>query len=166
MVQIAVERNRALVRAGRAKVFIATASTALVVAAIVLLVPLAPGWERVQKAFFNGEVFKGGRAERVVTAASFDPPQGGNLAGAFIGRFTAPAIFEGTTQLVHEPIDQVADQRSAWVYNSGQRRVLAVPPGEGLFDVSKRNVHRWIFLPRPHGLTTSASRSRRRRGSR
>ena len=77
--------------------------------------------------FFNGEVFKGGRAERVVTAASFDPPQGGNLAGAFIGRFTAPAIFEGTTQLVHEPIDQVTDQRSAWVYNSGQRRVRRAP---------------------------------------
>ena len=44
-------------RMRRRSVFIATASTALVVAAIVLLVPLAPGWERVQKAFFNGEVF-------------------------------------------------------------------------------------------------------------
>ena len=76
---------------------------------------------------FNGEVYKGGRADRVVTAANFDPPQGGNLGAALIGRFTAPAIFEGTTQLVHEPIDQVAEQRSAWIYNSGQRRVRRAP---------------------------------------
>ena len=76
---------------------------------------------------FNGEVSKGGRAERVVTAASFDPPRGGNLAGAFIGRYTAPATFEGTTLLVHEPTDQIAEQRSAWVYNSGQRRVRRAP---------------------------------------
>ena len=76
---------------------------------------------------FNGEVYKGGRADRVVTAASFVPPQGGNLAAALIGRFTAPAIFEGTTQLVHEPIDQVAEQRSAWIYNAAQRRVRRAP---------------------------------------
>lgn len=41
----------------RRSLVIATASTGTVVAAIVLLVPLAPGWERVQKAFFNGEIF-------------------------------------------------------------------------------------------------------------
>ena len=76
---------------------------------------------------FNGEVYKGGRADHVVSAASFVPPQGGNLAAAFIGRFTSPAIFEGTTQLVHEPIDQVIEHRSAWVYNSGQRRVRRAP---------------------------------------
>jgi len=32
-------------------------STALVILAIIVLVPLAPGWEAVQKSFFNGEVF-------------------------------------------------------------------------------------------------------------
>jgi len=36
---------------------IATLSTLIVVALIVILVPMAPGWERVQKAFFNGEIF-------------------------------------------------------------------------------------------------------------
>jgi hypothetical protein len=76
---------------------------------------------------FNGEVFKGGRAERLVTAANFEPPQGGNLGAVFVGRFTAPAIFEGTTQLVHEPIDQLAEKRSAWIYNAGQRRVRRAP---------------------------------------
>jgi polar amino acid transport system permease protein len=29
-----------------------------VVAAVVVLVPLAPGWERVQRSFFNGQVFR------------------------------------------------------------------------------------------------------------
>ncbi|WP_420327928.1 amino acid ABC transporter permease [Mameliella sp.] len=36
---------------------IAAGSTLAVVLAIVLLVPLAPGWDRVQRSFFNGEVF-------------------------------------------------------------------------------------------------------------
>ncbi|NRB00549.1 MAG: amino acid ABC transporter permease [Rhodobacteraceae bacterium] len=36
---------------------IALISTAAVLAAIVLLVPLAPGWDAVQKSFFNGRVF-------------------------------------------------------------------------------------------------------------
>ena len=36
---------------------IAATSTAAVLLAIVLLVPLAPGWEAVKKSFFNGPVF-------------------------------------------------------------------------------------------------------------
>ncbi|MGR3806027.1 amino acid ABC transporter permease [Marinibacterium profundimaris] len=36
---------------------IAAGSTAVIVAAIILLVPLAPGWEAVKKSFFNGSVF-------------------------------------------------------------------------------------------------------------
>jgi len=36
---------------------IAALSTALVVGAIVVLVPMAPGWEKVQKSFFNKDVF-------------------------------------------------------------------------------------------------------------
>ncbi|KUF09333.1 amino acid ABC transporter permease [Pseudoponticoccus marisrubri] len=36
---------------------VAAGSTGLVVLAIVVLVPLAPGWEAVQRSFFNGEVF-------------------------------------------------------------------------------------------------------------
>lgn len=41
----------------RRSVRIAATSTALVVLAIILLVPLAPGWEAVKKSFFNGGVF-------------------------------------------------------------------------------------------------------------
>ncbi len=36
---------------------IAATSTVAVIAAIVLLIPLAPGWEAVKKSFFNGAVF-------------------------------------------------------------------------------------------------------------
>lgn len=41
----------------RRSLFIAAGSTLAVIAAIILLVPLAPGWEKVQKSFFNAEVF-------------------------------------------------------------------------------------------------------------
>jgi polar amino acid transport system permease protein len=35
---------------------VAAASTAVVVLALIMLVPLTPGWEKVQKSFFNGAV--------------------------------------------------------------------------------------------------------------
>lgn len=44
----AAQRRRSLIIAGT--------STALVAAAIVVLVPLAPGWDKVQRSFFNGGV--------------------------------------------------------------------------------------------------------------
>lgn len=37
---------------------IAAASTAIVVAAVVVLVPRTPGWPKVQRSFFNGRVFR------------------------------------------------------------------------------------------------------------
>ena len=36
---------------------VAGLSTFLVIAAIIVLVPMAPGWEAVKKSFFNAEVF-------------------------------------------------------------------------------------------------------------
>ena len=44
-------------RLRRRSLLIAGTSTALVIAAIVTLVPLAPGWPKVKAAFFNWEVF-------------------------------------------------------------------------------------------------------------
>ena len=41
----------------RRSLMIAAASTIAVILALVLLVPLAPGWEAVKKSFFNGEIF-------------------------------------------------------------------------------------------------------------
>ncbi|MBW6509811.1 MAG: DUF1329 domain-containing protein [Desulfuromonadales bacterium] len=40
---------------------------------------------------------------------------------------TAPARLAGEVLLVHETLDQVAEPRSAWVYNPGQRRVRRAP---------------------------------------
>lgn len=50
-------RRRALEeRQRRRSLLIAGASTVLVIVALVILIPLAPGWERVRLAFFNGEI--------------------------------------------------------------------------------------------------------------
>lgn len=43
------------------------------------------------------------------------------------GNFTEPASLRGNVFLVHEPVDQVIEKRSAWVYNAGQRRVRRAP---------------------------------------
>ncbi|MDB3920642.1 amino acid ABC transporter permease [Paracoccaceae bacterium] len=40
----------------RRSLAVAAASTAMVLLALIVLVPLAPGWEKVQKSFFNGAV--------------------------------------------------------------------------------------------------------------
>ncbi|MEO0379898.1 MAG: amino acid ABC transporter permease, partial [Pseudomonadota bacterium] len=44
-------------RQRRRATLIAGGSTVVVLALLVLLVPLAPGWENVRTSFFNGEVF-------------------------------------------------------------------------------------------------------------
>ena len=41
----------------RRSTVIATISTVVVVGALIILVPLTPGWERVRQAFFDGDVF-------------------------------------------------------------------------------------------------------------
>jgi polar amino acid transport system permease protein len=43
-------------RQRRRGIAVAALSTALVVAALVILIPRAPGWEKVRMSFFNGEV--------------------------------------------------------------------------------------------------------------
>lgn len=45
----------------------------------------------------------------------------------YTARFLSPATLAGTVQLVHEPVDQVKEIRSAWIYNVGQRRVRRAP---------------------------------------
>lgn len=41
----------------RRSIAIATVSTVVVVGALIILIPLTPGWERVRQAFFDGDVF-------------------------------------------------------------------------------------------------------------
>jgi len=50
-----------------------------------------------------------------------------NRLFVFLQRILAPARLEGDVLLVHENIDQVKEPRSAWLYNSGQRRVRRAP---------------------------------------
>jgi uncharacterized protein DUF1329 len=45
----------------------------------------------------------------------------------FLQSTTAPARLAGQILLVHDPVDQVKEPRSAWTYNPGQRRVRLAP---------------------------------------
>ena len=82
----------------------------------------------------NGDYYKIATEERRVFFRNLDQPKD-NLLGVFMSRFLAPATLEGTVFLVHEPIDQVKETRSAWIYNSGQRRVRRAP------DLSYDNIN-------------------------
>jgi hypothetical protein len=74
----------------------------------------------------NGDFFKVGAHERRIFNQNLDQPQDNLLLG-FMSWFTSPATLEGTVFLVHEPVDQVKQQRAAWIYNAGQRRVRRAP---------------------------------------
>lgn len=50
-----------------------------------------------------------------------------NILYYYIGVATAPARTAGNVFLIHEPINQVAEPRRAWIYNAGQRRVRRAP---------------------------------------
>lgn len=75
----------------------------------------------------NGDSYKVGFIDRVVGAKNLDPQQGGNLNFALYAKYTAPATLDGTVYLVHDPVDQAKEPRSAWIYNSGLRRVRRAP---------------------------------------
>ena len=74
----------------------------------------------------NGDFYKIGVHEYRIFNQNIDQPQD-NLLLAFMSYFLSPATLEGTVFLVHEPVDQVKQQRSAWIYNAGQRRVRRAP---------------------------------------
>ena len=50
-----------------------------------------------------------------------------NIIAFFIQETTAPARLAGEILLVHETLDQSRENRKAWVYNPGQRRVRRAP---------------------------------------
>jgi hypothetical protein len=87
------------------------------------------GTTRVAHSFpvrANGDYYKiGFRAQRIYAQNMADPEP--NRLFYALGYFTEPATLRGTIFLVHEPVDQVAEQRSAWIYNAGQRRVRRAP---------------------------------------
>ena len=74
----------------------------------------------------NGDYFKIGFRSQRLYAQNVEGAEPNRLFYA-LGYFTEPATLRGTIFLVHEPVDQVAEQRSAWIYNSGARRVRRAP---------------------------------------
>jgi hypothetical protein len=74
----------------------------------------------------NGDYFKIGFHSKRIYAQNVEGAEPNRLFYA-LGYFTEPATLRGTIFLVHEPVDQVAEQRSAWIYNSGARRVRRAP---------------------------------------
>ncbi len=50
-----------------------------------------------------------------------------NIVFYFKQAVTAPARLAGSILLVHETLDQIKEPRSAWMYNTGQRRVRRAP---------------------------------------
>jgi len=74
----------------------------------------------------NGDYYKIATEERRVFFRNLDTSPD-NLLGVYMARFLSPATLEGTVFLVHEPLDQFKQARSAWIYNAGQRRVRRAP---------------------------------------
>ncbi|MAG64581.1 MAG: outer membrane lipoprotein-sorting protein [Pseudomonadales bacterium] len=64
--------------------------------------------------------------ERRVFDQNMDKHQENHLH-SFIGKILSPASLTGNITLVHEPIDQTKEPRSAWIYSEGQRRVRRAP---------------------------------------
>ncbi|VVQ15714.1 DUF1329 domain-containing protein [Pseudomonas fluorescens] len=74
----------------------------------------------------NGDFYKVGYCEDQVQASNMDNPKPNNLY-YYYGYYSAPSTLIGTMYLVWEPTDYVKEDRSAWIYNSGQRRVRRAP---------------------------------------
>ncbi|MBK7687828.1 MAG: DUF1329 domain-containing protein [Elusimicrobia bacterium] len=54
-------------------------------------------------------------------------PSSQNIAFYFMQNFLSPARYAGLITMVHEPINQVAEPRRAWLYTQGLRRVRKAP---------------------------------------
>ncbi len=74
----------------------------------------------------SGEFYRVGFCEDVVQMQNFDQPPK-NLLLTFFGGYDAPPSLVGTIYLVHDPMDYASENRKAWIYNAGQRRVRRAP---------------------------------------
>ena len=90
---------------------------------------LGGGIDRIYDSFpvrANGDTFDIKAQELRIFALNMDKPEPNRLL-YFMNSLLAPAALVGSVTLVHEPLDQVKEARSAWVYNAGQRRVRRAP---------------------------------------
>ncbi len=74
----------------------------------------------------GGSTFEIKTDEERIFAQNMDAPEANRLL-YFKATLLSPATLVGTVTLVHEPLDQVKETRSAWIYNAGQRRVKRAP---------------------------------------
>jgi hypothetical protein len=74
----------------------------------------------------NGEYYKVGYCEQAVQAENMDKSKAGDNY-YYLANYTAPSVLVGTMYLVWEPLDYLQNERSAWIYNAGQRRVRRAP---------------------------------------
>ncbi len=78
----------------------------------------------------------------------------------YLAKLTGPSNVAGDGILVHEPLDQVKEPRSAWLYNPGTRRVLRAPefaydsPGQEQM-VCVRSMTTWVSTARLIAMTGS-----------
>ena len=94
-----------------------------------LLRYLGGGIERTTHAFpvrSSGTYYRIGFHSRRIYETNMDKQTDNRLFTA-IGEYTEPTQLVGTTFLVHEPLNQVKEHRSAWIYNAGLRRVRRAP---------------------------------------
>ncbi|GAB2879305.1 DUF1329 domain-containing protein [Pseudoduganella ginsengisoli] len=84
----------------------------------------------------NGAFTPVTRSETIAFAHAMPKPEANRLL-YYTGAITGPASMAGEAIMVIDPLDQVKENRLAWSYNPGQRRVLRAPdiaydsPGQG-----------------------------------
>lgn len=66
------------------------------------------------------------RTESFALASAMEKPEPNRLF-YYLAADSAPSSIAGTVELLHEPLDQVKEPRSAWLYNPGSRRVMRAP---------------------------------------
>lgn len=94
-----------------------------------LLRYLGGGIERTTHAYPvrpSGDYYRIGFHSRRIYDSNMDTKTENRLFVA-MGEYTEPATLLGTTFLIHEPLNQVKERRSAWIYNAGLRRVRRAP---------------------------------------
>jgi hypothetical protein len=94
-----------------------------------LLRDLGGGVERDFDSFVvrpSGQPLRIGFHDRRVYDENFDQTMPGRLF-SYLGYFLSPDDLVGTIYLVHEPNPLTAEERKAWIYNAGQRRVRRAP---------------------------------------
>ena len=94
-----------------------------------LLRDLGGGVERSFDSFVvrpHGAPLQIGFHDRRVYDENFDQSMPGRLF-SYLGHFLSPDDLVGTIYLVHEPNPLSVEDRKAWIYNAGQRRVRRAP---------------------------------------